>query len=170
MRHAVARWLVPTGVLGPWLLLLTSRQVALYPAVGGPGSPLFPVPIVVGVAALFVALRAVRPTTTTHVAFLAVLTCAVALLAAHLGSPLANASGDYCGDFCRSSIMGRFVAFFGWPVVTAGALAVLARRENRGQVPGREVRAAWSRAWAWVTLVLGLVAAAAWWRIILPNG
>ena len=66
--------------------------------------------------------------------------------------------------------MGRFVLFFGWPVVTAGFFAVLARTERRQSEPGSSERAAWSSAWAGMTLILGLAAAIAWWRIILPNG
>ncbi len=55
---------------------------------------------------------------------MAVLTCGIGLLAAQLGAPLANASegqvgGDCCGDFCRTAIMGRFAAYFGWPPLAA---------------------------------------------------
>lgn len=167
----IVRWLVAAVLLGAWLVLLTSRQTALYPTFAPPGPELLPVPITVAVLVASVALRAARPTIVTHVVFLAVTSGVVALLAAHLGSPLANASGNYCGDFCRSAIMGRFLAFFGWPLLTSGGLLVLAHREARLPA-GREAmeRAAWSRAWAGVTLVVGLCAAVAWWRIILPNG
>lgn len=82
-------------------------------------------------------------------------------------SPLANASGDYCGDFCRSAIMGRFLAFFGWPSVTAVGLAIFGRWERRRPEFGSAERAAWSWTWAVVTIVLATVAADAGWRIIL---
>ena len=164
------RWVVAALGVGPWLFFLASRQVALYPAFGPLGSQLLPTPIVLGLIVAAVAARALRPTTTIHVIFLAVLTCSIATLAASLGSPLANASGDYCGDFCRDAIMGRFLVFFGWPVVTAGMFAVLARAE-RGRPGAASIeRAAWSRAWAGVTLTLGLIVSIVWWRTILPNG
>jgi hypothetical protein len=77
--------------------------------------------------------------------------------------------GDYCGDFCRTAIMGRFLSFFGWPLLTAIGLVLLGRRDRRA-AGGAAERAIWTRAWATATLVLGLLASAVWWWIILPEG
>jgi hypothetical protein len=104
----------------------------------------------------------------------AVLGGGAALLAVQLGAPLANASGgevggDYCGDFCRTAIMGRFLSFFGWPVLTAIWLVLLGRRDRRA-AGGGAGRASWTRVWATATLVLGLLVSAVWWRIILAKG
>jgi hypothetical protein len=165
-----ARVVVAALVLGPWLLFLTSLQVPLYPADGAPPpSPIPTLAVVVAVGASAV-MRALVPTTRLHVLFLAVTTCGVATLAAHIGDPLANATATYCGDLCRTAIMFRFVAFFGWSVVMAAGLALLARWERSGGRAGSGIRVAWSLAWASAVLVLGLPAAVAWWRIILPSG
>lgn len=165
-----ARWLLPALVMAAWLLFLTSRQVALFPSTGPSPEPPPVAPIVFGATLLAVEVRRWRPTTVTHVVMLAVITGGIALLAAQLGTPLANATTDYCGDFCRSAIIGRAVTFFGWPIVTAGALWVLARVEARNKTTAGLERAAWTRAWAGTSLVLGLAASVAWWMIILPDG
>jgi hypothetical protein len=65
--------------------------------------------------------------------------------------------------------MGRLVSFFGWPLLTAIGLVLLGRRDRRASEGGAE-RAAWTRAWATAALVIGLPAAAVWWRMILPEG
>lgn len=161
----ILRWIVPVAILVPWLALLTTRQVALFPPADQPPVPL-PFAVTAGVAVGAVAalvLRWVRPTAATHVLALAVLTCGVSLAAAQIGEPLANATDDYCGDFCRNAILGRFLSFFGWPVVTAVALAGVARFEAAEW-------SSWTWPWATVTLLAGLAVAVAWWRIILPNG
>lgn len=163
------RIFVASAVLGPWLLLITSRQTALYNGSGGglAGAELIATPITLAVMVVASALRFVRPSSTTHVACLAALIAGLALLAAQLGSPFANASADYCGDFCRTAIMGRFVAFFGWPLV-AGMCLTLASRWERGRpVPGAAERARWSRAWLYPTVVFGFLASVAWWRIVM---
>lgn len=170
MRALAGRLLTAAAILGSWLLLLTSQQVALYPTSSPPEPFPLPAPVVVGAVLAAGVLRVVRRTTLVHVTFLAVFVCGVALLAAHLGSPLANAAGDYCGDFCRSAIMGRFLVFFGWPIVTAVGLAIFGRWERRRPEFESAERAAWSSTWAVVTVVLGTIAGVAWWRIILPNG
>ena len=171
VRVAVAaKWLLPATILGGWLLFLTSRQVALFPRSGPPLESSALVSIVIAATVLAVMVRLWRPTTATHVAMRALVTGSIALLAAQLGNPLANATVDYCGDFCRTAIMGRMGTFFGWPIVAAGALWVLARYEAGIQTNGHLERAAWTRAWAVTCLILGLAASVAWWRIILPDG
>ena len=161
---------VPAVLVGGWLMVITSHQVALFPPAATPGGELLPMSLVGALVAVTAAVRLARPSLATHVAFLAALTFGLALLAAQPGQPLANATVDYCGDLCRTAIFGRFAAFFGWPVVVAIALWVVARAENRipGEAPAE--RAAWTSAWAVVTLVAGLGAAVVWWQIILPNG
>lgn len=84
--------------------------------------------------------------------------CVIEGLGVIVGAPLANASegavgGDYCGDLCRTAIMGL----------------VLLGRRDRPAVGGDAERASWTRAWAVATLVLGLLASAVWWRIILSG-
>ena len=164
------RWIVPGVLLSGWLTVITSRQVALFPPAATPGSELLPIPLIGGLVALAAAVRFVRPSLATHLALLAAATFGLALLAAQLGQPLANATAAYCGDLCRTAIIGRFVAFFGWPVLVVIALWVIARWERR--IPGEAAaeRASWTRTWAVVTLVTGIAAAIAWWRIVLPNG
>lgn len=162
------------SVLGVWLAFLTSRQTALYPTVAQPATELVPIWLVLGAVIVAVIGRLLARSTRVVVACMTVLVCGAALVAAQLGTPLANASGDvvggdYCGDFCRTAIMGRFLWFFGWPLLTATGLVLLGRRD-RLAVGGVVERIAWTRAWASATLLLGLVAAAVWWGIILPKG
>lgn len=166
----LARPIVATLLLGAWLLLITSRQVALFPRSGALPIELSPPPLVVGLILAGATVRAVRPSLASHVAFLIAFTFGLALLGAQLGQPLADATADYCGDQCRTAIMGRFVTFFGWPILAAVVLAILARREARSPAPDARERAAWSWAWAAAALVGGIAAAVVWWRIILPNG
>lgn len=45
----IVRWLVVAVFLGAWLVLLTSRQTALYPTFAPPGPELLPVPITLAV-------------------------------------------------------------------------------------------------------------------------
>jgi hypothetical protein len=168
-RIAGARWLAPIAVLGPWLLLLTSRQVALYPPASAPATELLPGPVALALLAAVVVLRLLVTSTVTHVVLLATTVCCAALFAAQLGTPLANASGDYCGDLCRTAIAGRFATFFGWPIVVAGLVAAAGRRKDGSTIGSAEL-AAWTRPWAFATLVLGLLASVAWWRIVLPGG
>ena len=168
-RVAAASSIVAIG-----LAFLTSRQTALYPTVAQPAVELVPASLAFGAVALAVVGRLVAPSTSVAVVCMAALSWSAALLAAQLGAPLANASdgaigGDYCGDFCRTAIMGRFVSFFGWPILTAISLVLLGRRDRLEPDDGGE-RASWTRAWATATLVLGFLFAAIWWRIILPGG
>jgi hypothetical protein len=165
-----ARWIVPAVLIGSWLAVITSRQVALFPPAATPVEELLPVAVIGGLVVLAAALRIIRPSLATHVALLTGLTFGAALVAAQLGQPLANATAGYCGDLCRTAIFGRFVTFFGWPVVVAIVLQLIARSERRApDEPGAD-RAAWTTAWAIVALVAGMATAVAWWRIILPNG
>jgi hypothetical protein len=166
---AAVRWLVPVAVVGLWLLFLTSRQVALFPPATAPAPELVPGPLVIGVLAAALGLRLLRPSIASHLVLVGLAVCAAALFAAQLGSPFANATGDYCGDLCRTAIMGRFATFFGWPIVVAGSLAALGRL-GRGPLSEKVERVAWTRPWAVATLTLGLVASVVWWRIVLPNG
>lgn len=158
------------ALLGTWLLFLTTRQVALFPRLGPPLEPTPVVPIAIATTMLALVVRLWRPSTVTHVAMLALITGSIALWAAQLETPLANATTDYCGDFCRTAIIGRAATFFGWPIVTAGALWVLARLEARNKTTAGVERAEWTRAWAGTSLILGLAASVAWWTIILPDG
>jgi hypothetical protein len=170
MESTAVRSLVAAGILGPWLLLITMRQTALYAGDGGgpPGAELLPVPVTAALIVVALVVRLARPAVATHIVCLAILVCGTALLAASLGSPFANATASYCGDFCRTAIMGRFLAFFGWPLLAAVGLALAWRAERGRPGPGATDRAGWSRAWIYPTLVLGLAAAAAWWLIVLP--
>jgi hypothetical protein len=174
MREMLLRLLVASSVLAVWLALLTSRQTALYPTVPQPAVELVPIALAIGAIVVAAVGRLFAPSTGVAVVLMAILSCGAALVAAQLGAPLANASGgevggDYCGDFCRTAIMGRFVSFFGWPVLTAIGLVLLSRRDPL-TASGGAVRATWTRAWATATLALGLLASAVWWRIILPKG
>jgi hypothetical protein len=153
-----------------WLTLITSRQVALFPPAATPARELVPLSVTGGLVAVAAGFRVARPSLATHLAWLSALTFGLALLAADLGQPLANATADYCGDLCRTAIIGRFLAFFGWPIVAAIALWVIARSEGRTPDEDAAARGSWTRSWAVVTLVTGIAAAIAWWRIILPNG
>lgn len=164
------RALVAAAVLAAWLLLITTRQTALYRGNGGgpPGSELLPLAVVLAAMAIAVAARFGRPSVTTHLIGIASVVGGLALLAANLGVPFANASATYCGDFCRTAIMGRFVAFFGWPLLAALGLALAWRLERSGATDEAMRRAAWSKAWIFPTLIVGLLAALAWWRIVLP--
>jgi len=164
------RWIVPAVLMTGLLILITSRQVALFPPDATRGSELLPWPLMGGLVAVAVGFRVERPSLATHLALLMALTFGLALLGAQLGQPLANATADYCGDLCRTAIIGRFVAFFGWPVLAAIALWAIARSEARTAGEAAAERASWTRSWAVVTLLMGVVAAIAWWRIILPNG
>lgn len=174
MSNGPFRLLVASSVLVVWLAYLTSRQTALYPTVAGPAAELVPMSLALGAIVVAIVGRLVTSSTSVAAVCMAVLVCSAALVAAQLGGPLANASGatvggDYCGDFCRTAIMGRFVSFFGWPLLTAIGLVLLGRRDRRAAGGGAE-RASWTRAWATATLVFGLLAAVVWWRIILPEG
>jgi hypothetical protein len=167
---SVARWIVPVLVVGGWLVLITSRQAALYPPAPTPARELLPTTLVGGLVAVAAVARVARPGLLTHVAVLGALTCGMALVAAMLGQPLASATVDQCGDFCRTAIIGRFIAFFAWPLVAAAILVLVARAERRSAAVGSAERVAWTRAWAVVTIVLAMAAAIVWWRIILPEG
>jgi hypothetical protein len=174
MRDVPFRVLVASSVLVVWLAFLTSRQTALYPTVAQPAAELVPISLALGAVVAAGVGRLFASSTRVAVVCMAVLCCGAALLAAQLGAPLANASGgelggDYCGDFCRTAIMGRFLSFFGWPILTTVGLVLLSRRDRRAAGGGAE-RATWTRAWAAATLVLGLLASVVWWRIILPEG
>ena len=164
------RQLFASGVLGVWLLVIASRQVALFAGAGGglPDAELLPAPVTAGVMLLALAVRIARPSVETHVACIVALVCGLALLAASLGSPFANATATYCGDFCRDAIMRRFIAFFGWPVVSGAGLYLAWRSQRASHRPGSVEQAAWSRAWILPTLVLGLAAALLWWHALLP--
>jgi hypothetical protein len=174
MRRVLLRLLVAGSVLVVWLAFLSSRQTALYPTVAQPAVELVPIPLAFGAIIVAFVGRLLAWSTSVAVVWMAVLSCGAALVAAQLGAPLSNASdgvvgGDYCGDFCRSAIMGRFISFFGWPLLTASGLILLGRRDRLVAGGGAE-HAAWTRAWAAATLVLGLLASAVWWRVILPEG
>ncbi len=161
---------MPLALVGGWLVFLTARQVELFPPAAEPATELVPASLVGGLVAVVTVVRVARPSLGTHIGFLTAVTVGLALLAAQLGQPLANATADYCGDQCRTAIIGRFVAFFGWPILAAVALWLVVRSERRDANRPAVERAAWTRAWAIVTLVAGSVAGVAWWRIILPNG
>lgn len=167
---ALSRWIMPTVFLGGWLGLIAARQVALFPPAPTRPDDGLSLPLLVVAVAVAAALRLARPSTVTHVVLLVAVTGAIALAAAQLGEPLANATTDYCGDQCRGAIIGRFLAFFGWPIVTTVCLFVLARAEAQSGREGAGERASWTRAWAALTLIAGIVASVAWWRAILPNG
>lgn len=167
---SAARWIVAVLVVGGWLVLITSRQVALFPPAATPGRELLPTTLIGGLVAVAAVARLARPGLLTHVAFLGALTCGLALVAAMLGQPLANATIDECGDFCRTAIAGRFIAFYGWPLIAAAILALVARADRRSAAVGSAERVAWTTAWAVVTAVLGMAAAVVWWRIVLPEG
>ena len=168
-QSAVGRMLLVTAMLGPWLLLLASRQTALYDGAGGgpPGEELLPLPVTLVGMVVAVALRAKRPSVAMHFVCLAIVVGGVALIAASLGTPFANATATYCGDFCRGAIGARLGAFFGWPLVVAAGLAIVARAERAKDDAVAGERAAWSRSWVLPTLILGLGAAVAWSRIVL---
>lgn len=173
MRDVLLRVLVASSVLVVWLAFLTSRQTALYPTVAQPAAELVPTWLALGAIVATAVGRLFASSVSVAVVCMAVLSCGVALVAAQLGAPLANASGgqvggDYCGDLCRTAIMGRFVSFFGWPVLTSIGLVLLGRRDRLEA--GEAERAIWTRAWAIATPVFGLSASAIWWQIILPKG
>ena len=118
VRNGLFRLLVASSVLVVWLAYLTSRQTALYPTVAGPAAELVPMSLALGAIVVAIVGRLFTSSTSVAAVCMAVLVCSAALVAAQLGGPLANASGatvggDYCGDFCRTAIMGRFVSFFG---------------------------------------------------------
>jgi hypothetical protein len=174
MKDSARRLLFAGSVLGAWLTLLTRRQTALYPTVAEPATELVPASIVLVVIGLAVVGRLLARSTSVVVVSMAFLVGGTALLAAQLGAPLANAlegqvGGDYCGDFCRTAIMARFGSFFAWPPLAAAGLIVLGRWD-RHDLAERAERASWTRAWATVTLVFGLLASVVWWRTILPEG
>lgn len=164
------RWIVPGVLIVGWLIVITSRQVALFPPAATPASELLSISLIGGLVAAAAAIRVARPSLATHVGLLLAMTFGLALLAAQLGQPLANATADYCGDLCRTAIMGRFVAFFGWPVLAAIVLWAIARSESRAPAEPAAERAAWTRSWAVMTLAAGIGFAVVWWQIILPNG
>jgi hypothetical protein len=160
--RVAAAALVPIAILAPWLALITSAQRALFPRTADlPVEPPILLFAVAAVAAL--AVRVVVPSVRSHSVALATVTAAVSLAAAKIGAPLANATVDYCGDQCRTAIIGRAASFFGWPIALAAIVALSARADSPD-------RATWSRRWAVTTLVLGELAAIVWWRTILPNG
>ena len=160
--------------LGGWLLLITLFQRPLQAGAGGgsPGPELLPPTVTLAAMALAVVLRVLRPSLATHLACLAVVVGGVALLAASLGTPFANATETYCGDLCRTEIFLRLLGWFGWPPIVALGLGVATRLERRrGNGADNEAateRAAWTRAWIWPVLIVGWAASIAWWRIVLP--
>ena len=169
-RSTAGRTLIVIAVLGPWLLLIAWQQTALHSGAGGgpPGRELLPMPVTLAAMAFAVALRVTRASVAAHVACLVVVVCGLALLAASLGTPFANATDTYCGDFCRNAILARMVAFFGWPLIAAAGLTIVARADRAKEEAAARDRAAWSQAWIFPTLILGLAAAVAWSRIVLP--
>jgi hypothetical protein len=174
MTTTLLRVVAAGAVLVVWLAYLASRQTALYPTIADPATEIAPGLVVLAAIAAAVVGRLLATSTLAIVATLAVMTGGIALLAAQLGSPLANASGgvtggDYCGDQCRGAIAVRFVSFFGWPILTSIGLVLLGR-QDRAVGGDRGSRAAWTRAWSLATLAIGLPAAAVWWQIILPKG
>jgi hypothetical protein len=166
----LVRAVVAAAILGPWLILITMRQTALYDGSGGgpPGRELVAAPITLAVMAAALVVRVLRPSVPVHVVCLAVLVCGLALLAAQLGSPFANATAEYCGDYCRTAILARFLSFAGWPLLGAAGLLAAWAWESRRPGPGAVERARWSHAWIYPTLILGLIGSATWWGIILP--
>jgi hypothetical protein len=169
-QAVVLRLLAAAAILGPWLLLLTSWQVALYPTgetLPTAMMPAWPVLVAMGAAIL---VRVRWPSPRTHLLALAILVGGVAALAANPGSPLPSAVGDLCSASCRDGIAGRFMSFYGWPIAVFVVLGWRARIE-RGS-PDPVTRACWTWTWAWAiaALVLGLWAALNWWHIILPKG
>jgi hypothetical protein len=166
----VLRLLAAAAILGPWLLLLTSWQVALYPigeTLPTARLPSWPMLVAMGAAVL---IRVRWPLTLTHVLALAVLVGGVAALAANPGSPISGAVGDLCGPSCRNDILGRFISFYGWPIGVFVGLGWRARIERRSPDPVSRAGWTWTCAWAIAALALGLWAAGEWWRIILPEG
>jgi hypothetical protein len=166
----VLRLLAAAAILGSWLLLLTSWQVALYPTgetLPTARMPALPVVVVMGAAVL---ARVRWPSTLTHLLALAIFVGGVAALAANPGSPLPSAVGDLCSASCRDGIAGRFINFYGWPIAVFAVLGWRARIERES--PDPVSRACWTWTWAWAiaALVLGLWAALVWWQIILPKG
>ena len=163
---------VAAVILGPWLYLITTRQVALYDgAGGGPAGPeLISTPFTIALMAAAGALRVLRPSVATHVVCLAVLIGGLALLAAHLGSPFANATADYCGDLCRSAIVGRLSPSRSSVGRSSARPASRSPGDGSADDPSRRPLSGLfgTDAWIYPTLVLGTVASIAWWRITLP--
>lgn len=159
-------WVPPVVVVGTWLGMLTILQVALFPRAPRLSAPVdLGLPLVLAVLA--VGIRLLAPGVVSQHLAIGGVVALVAVLSAQVAIPLANATDTYCGDFCRTAIIGRGAVFVGWPVATAGVLAIVARLERRR---GQPRLAGIAVAWAGTTLVLGLVAAWAWWQAILPNG
>ena len=160
---------VAIGLAG-WLLLITLFQRPVQAGAGGgqPGPELLPPTATFAAMALAVVFRVLRPSLATHLACLAVIVGGIALLAASLGAPFANATATYCGDFCRTEIFLRLLGWIGWPPLVALGLWVATRLERRRSGVGAAERAAWTRAWIWPVLIVGWVASIAWWRIVLP--
>ena len=163
------RSLGAVAILAPWLLLISSRQVQLYAGEGGgpPRPELLPMPVVLAAIAVALILPRIRPSVAIHVACLAVAVSGVALLAASLGTPFADATAEYCGDLCRTQIMFRTAAFVGWPALASAGLALQARADLRAPDALGLERAEWSRAWVAPTLILGYLASATWWQLVL---
>lgn len=168
-RTSRTRSLLVAVGLGGWLLLITLFQRPLQAGAGGglPGPELLPPTATLGAMALAVVIRVLRPSVATHLVCLAVVVGGIALLAANLGTPFANATATYCGDFCRSEIILRMLGWIGWPPLVALGLWVATRLERRRSEAAAE-RAAWTRAWIWPVLIVGWAASIAWWRIVLP--
>jgi hypothetical protein len=152
--------LVAAG-LGAWLLLIAQQLRPLYDGAGGgpPGPQLLPPVIALAAIGLATAVRLAKPSRGSHLVWLAVIVGGVSLLAADLGSPFANATETYCGDFCRTAIMTRLAAYFAWPLVVAFGLFVIARYQVAHL-------AVWTRAWIVPVLAVGLVGSVIWWRIV----
>ena len=164
--RALPDWLPPVVVVGSWLGILTVLQVPLFPRAAILPAPVdLGAPLVVAILAVGIRLRA-PGVISQHLAIGAVVAL-VAVVSAQVAIPLANATDTYCGDFCRTAILGRAATFVGWPIATAGILAIVARVERRR---GQARLASIAVAWAATTLVLGTVASRVWWRAILPNG
>ena len=148
--------------------MITSRQVQLFAGAGGspPGPELVPIPILLAVVAVALIPRGVRRSVGVHVVALSVAIGGLALVAAGLGAPFANATADYCGDLCRTQTLLRAGAFLGWPALACVGLALAARADLRTPDPLAIERANWSKAWIAPTLILGYVASAASWRLV----
>jgi len=166
----VLRVLVAALILGSWLLLLTSWQVALYPTGETLPTARMPAGAVLVAMGAAVLVRVRWPSTLTHLLALTILVGGVAALAANPGSPLPSAVRDQCGASCRDAILGRLISFYGWPILVFGALACWARIEYNSTESGELGRWTWTAAWAIAALVLGMLVAFQWWRIILPEG
>jgi hypothetical protein len=152
---------VVAAALAAWLLLIALQLRPLYDGAGGgpPGPQLLPPVITLGAIGLATLVHLARPSVAMHLGWLAVTVGGVALLAADLGSPFANATETYCGDFCRTAIMTRFAAYFCWPLVVALGLFLIARHQAAAL-------AGWTRAWIVPVVGVGTGGSVIWWRIV----